>query len=252
MKQAVISPFTVRLAKTEADQIAAQRLRYDVFVEELGGDGDGVDHIARREIDRFDDHADQMLAIDDASGQVVGVYRLFLPEAAARCGGFYSASEFDLTPLERSGKRLLELGRTCLHRDYRGGTVLSALWQGLAGYVTDNKVDLLFGVASFHGTDLAALAPSLSVLHHHYLAPPELRVTSRCPSFDAGQILPPDQLDRRAAMLAVPGLIKAYLRAGGMIGQGGFVDHDFNTTDVCVILDAHTAKLTRERKDGRA
>lgn len=228
--------FRIAMANSRADLHAAQRLRYEVFVAELGSDGPLVDHAARREVDQFDPHFDHMLLHDDAAGgAVVGVYRMLTPEGAAAVGQYYSDDEFDLTPLRRTGRRLLELGRSCLHPDYRGGAAMMHLWTALAGYVRRQKVEILFGTASFHGTDPQHLAAPLSLLHHRHLAPPELRVTARGAA--PLDLLPEGAFDRKAAMVQVPSLIKAYLRLGGTVGQGAFVDHAFNTTDVCLILD---------------
>ncbi|MEO0936565.1 MAG: GNAT family N-acyltransferase [Pseudomonadota bacterium] len=227
--------FRVALAGSEAELRAAQRLRYDVFVDELGGDGPLVDHDARLERDRFDPFFDHLLLHDDAAGHVVGVYRIMGQEAAARAGQFYSEDEYDLAPLHASGRRLLELGRSCLHKDYRGGAGMMHLWSALAAYVAERQIDILFGTASFHGTDTGALAAPLSLLHHRHLAPEALRVRAR--SGTAMDLMPEDQIDRRAAMRAVPSLIKAYLRLGGTVGEGAFIDHAFNTTDVCLVMD---------------
>lgn len=236
------SDFDVRLARTDADLRAAQNLRYQVFVQELGGDGPQVDHAAELEQDAFDAHADHLLLEDLRTGQIVGVYRLMLPDMAARAGRYYSADEYDLSALEASGKRLLELGRSCLHRDYRGGIAMHHLWQALADYVEAHDIDLLFGVASFHGTDIHALAAPLSLLHHRHLAPPEIRVRARDKSFQSMDLVKEAHLDRKAAMLQIPSLIKAYLRLGGGVGFGAYVDHAFNTTDVCLIMD--TSRLS--------
>jgi L-ornithine Nalpha-acyltransferase len=174
----------LRLAASEVDLLAARRLRYAVFVEELGGDGPLVDHARRLEQDRFDPFFDHLVLVDDrrdagALDHVIGVYRVMRDDQARAGAGFYSAGEYDLGPLERSGRRLLELGRSCVHRDYRGGTAMLHLWTGLAAYVRDHGIEILFGVASFPGTDTAALAQPLSYLHHHHLAPPALRVQAR-------------------------------------------------------------------------
>ncbi|ETX13100.1 ornithine-acyl-ACP acyltransferase [Roseivivax halodurans JCM 10272] len=238
--------FTIRLAETEADLRAAQKLRYDVFVDELGGAGEGVDHAARVECDRFDAACDHLMLIDETRGDaVVGVYRLMRDDQAEAFGQFYCDDEYDLSVLRASGRRLLELGRSCLHADYRGGAGMMHLWQGLADYVARHRIDVLFGVASFHGTDPDALAHPLSNLHHRHLAPPELRVRSR--DFQRMDLLPEDALDRRRAVLETPALIKAYLRLGGVVGEGAFVDHAFNTVDVCLVMD--TARLTPRGRD---
>lgn len=232
--------FELRLAQDDDDLRAAQRLRYVVFVEELGGDGPLVDHDARLERDEYDAHYDHLLLIDTtrtAPDHVVGVYRFLRDDQAAAAGGFYVEGEYDLTALKSSGRKLLELGRSCLHPDHRGGMAMMHLWNGLAEYVLDHGIEVLFGVASFHGTDVDALAQPLSYLYYNHLAPEDLRVTSLPQHYQKMDVLPRDQVDRKAAMMATPQLIKGYLRLGGFVGDGAFVDHAFNTTDICLVMD---------------
>jgi putative hemolysin len=242
MMTAEDSPYILRLATTANDLTAAQRLRYEVFVVELGGTGPLVDHAARLERDAFDPFFDHLVLVDrrrDPAGldHVIGAYRVLPGDRRAAAGQFYSESEYDLTPLLASGRRLLELGRSCVHADHRGGTAMFHLWNGLADYVLDRGIEVLFGVASFHGTDIAALAAPLSWLHHHHLAPPDMRVRARPPHRQEMDLIPADRLDRKSAMAATPALIKAYLRLGGFVGDGAFVDRAFNTTDVCLVMD---------------
>ncbi|WP_342070979.1 GNAT family N-acetyltransferase [Yoonia algicola] len=235
--------FETRVTCAPHDIRAAQRLRYDVFVAELGADGPMVDHTARLERDGFDDHAAHILLLDKArpeDDQVVGVYRVLTAKMAQAAGGFYCEAEYDLTPLYQSGRRLLELGRSCLHRDYRGGAGMLHLWQALAGYVDTHQIDVLFGVASFHGTDVQGLAAPLSHLHHKYLAPKALCVTAKGPTAIGMDMQPPETIDRIAAVRDIPALIKAYLRLGGKVGADAFVDHAFNTVDICLILEKDT------------
>ncbi|MES0827296.1 GNAT family N-acetyltransferase [Ruegeria sp. SCP11] len=238
--------FTVKLAETGDELRAVQRLRYDVFVRELGGGGEMVDHEAGLEQDKFDPYFDHMLAIDNLTNEIIGVYRLLPGERAAELGQFYSEDEYDLTVLKQSGRKLLELGRSCLHPNYRGGTAMYHLWNGLAAYVTEREFEVLFGVASFHGTDIQELAQPLSMLHHNHLAPPDLRVRAQPEVFAPMDLVAPEDLNRRAAMVQVPALIKAYLRLGGFVGEGAFIDHAFNTTDVCLILD--TARMNERQR----
>ena len=245
-------PFTLRLAKDARDLRAAQRLRYRVFVQELGGSGPLVDHAAQIEQDEFDPYFDHLLLIDprrdaDDLEDVVGVYRLLPSDRLALSGRFYSETEYDLTALKTSGRRLLELGRSCVHPDYRGGTAMFHLWNALADYVLDRQIEVLFGVASFHGTDIAALAQPLAYLHHNHLAPPALRVVARPEHAQAMDLIPVAQLDRKAAMAGTPALIKAYLRLGGFVGQGAWVDHAFNTTDVCLVMD--TERMSAKHRE---
>ena len=238
--------YEVRMARDADDLRAAQRLRYGVFVEELGAGGDHVDHAARLEADPFDAHCDHLLLLDHGrGGAVVGAYRLMSGERAVAGPGFYCAAEYDLGPVLSRGRRVLELGRSCLHPDYRGGAAMHHLWSALAAHVQATGTEILFGVASFHGTDVAALAQPLACLHHGHLAPPDLRARSRV--FQPMDLLPADRVDRKAAMLGTPALIKAYLRLGGFVGEGAFVDHAFNTTDVFLVMD--TARINPQALD---
>lgn len=239
--------FRVKLATSEDEIRAAQALRYRVFIDELGGDGPLVDHQARLERDRFDPFYDHLLLMDDEkNGDVIGVYRLLRGEQAQAAGQFYSEDEYDLTPLKSSGRRLLELGRSCLAPEYRGGAAMYHLWNGLAQYVAEHQVEILFGVASFHGTDPAPLAQSLSLLHHRHLAPEAIRVRAKEEHYQSLDLIAPENLDRRAAMVQVPALIKAYLRLGGYVGDGAYIDHQFNTTDVCLIMDTERLNDTQK------
>ncbi|MEO9575305.1 MAG: GNAT family N-acyltransferase [Tateyamaria sp.] len=245
--------FRVALARTDEDLRAAQGLRYDVFVEELGGGGPLVDHDQRLERDRFDPFFDHLILFDDAAdARVAGVYRMLRGEKAEQAGSFYSEDEYDLAPLKATGRRLLELGRSCVHVDYRGGRAMFHLWNGLAEYVADHDIDILFGVASFHGTDVDDLAAPLSLLHHRHLAPEPIRVTARASHAANMNLIDPDQIDRRAAMVQMPALIKAYLRLGGVVGEGAYIDHSFNTTDVCLIMDTGAMSERQQRIYGVA
>ena len=231
---------TTKLAKTDADIASVQRLRYDVFVRELGASGPMADHATQLERDAFDQHAAHLMLLDRncADGdQVVGTYRLMTNAMAQEAGQFYCESEYDLTPLYRENKRLLELGRSCLHPDYRGGTGMMQLWAGLGEFAQEADIDVLFGVASFHGSDIAKHAAALSMLHHRHLAPASLRVQARGKNARRMDLIAADNLDRVQAVRQLPALIKAYLRLGGTVGQGAYVDHEFNTVDICLILE---------------
>lgn len=239
--------FEVRLADSDAERRAAHRLRYEVFVNELGGDGPMVDHAERLEMDRFDPYFDHLILIDHhAGGAVVGVYRLLRDDQALRAGQFYSEDEYDLTALKSSGRRLMELGRSCVAAPYRGGAAMYHLWQGLAAYVDRHGIEILFGVASFHGTDPKALAAPLSLLHHRHLAPERLRVRTQQDHYQPMNLMAYDDINRPAAMRQVPALIKGYLRLGGYVGDGAFVDHEFNTTDICLVMDIERLNETQK------
>lgn len=252
--------FTLRLARNERDLLAAQRLRYRVFVEELGGDGPMVDHEAKLERDAFDPIFDHLILIDERRdsktfSDVVGVYRLLPGQRLGKEGRFYSEDEFDLSDLRGSRRNLLELGRSCVDQAYRGGTAMFHLWNGLAEYVQENRIEVLFGAASFHGTDIAKLTQPLSYLHFNHLAPEGLRVKAIGQQAQRMDLIAEAEIDRKAAMLGTPALIKAYLRLGGYVGEGAYIDRKFNTTDVCLVMD--TERMSSKyrtfytRKQGR-
>lgn len=237
-----VSRLSVRLARNSRELAAIQRLRWQVFVEEMGAAVD--DAAAGFERDPYDAWCDHLLVTDcdplTGEEQVVGTYRLLRESVARRHHGFYSAGEFDLGPLVRHSREgvgeLLELGRSCVLPPYRTSQTISLLWRGISQYLAEHRITCMFGCASFAGTDPQVHAASLSYLAHHYLAPAEQR-----PSLLPGKGVPlaqrePGTYDERRALLGLPPLIKGYLRAGARFGEGAFVDHAFRTIDVCVIL----------------
>ncbi|MGL4542272.1 MAG: GNAT family N-acetyltransferase, partial [Polymorphobacter sp.] len=174
-----IGHLEVRLAQSGVEVAAAQALRYRIFYDEMGAQPTPAMRASRRDIDRHDNVCDHLLVIDhDAGARVIGTYRLLRQAVAAAHGGFYSASEYDLSPLlvqARAGGQLLELGRSCVAPKYRNPATISLLWRGIASYLQIHGIGHLFGCASLHGADPAAHAAELSYLYHNHLAPPELR-----------------------------------------------------------------------------
>ncbi|HEY0836986.1 MAG TPA: GNAT family N-acyltransferase [Azospirillum sp.] len=251
------SSLEVRLAADAREIDAAQALRYRVFHDEMGATlASGV---AGRDVDAFDAACDHLVILDHEAapgGAVVGTYRLMRRSMAERCGGFYTATEFDIAPLLAYPGELLELGRSCVDPVYRTGATMQLLWQGISAYVLRHGVGLMFGCASLPGTDLDALAPALAYLHRNHLAPPALRaraLSGRRVDLDplAVRAASGDEVaarfEPRAGTAGLPPLLKGYLRVGGFIGDGAVVDHAFNTTDVCLIvpMNALSGKYAR-------
>lgn len=236
-----LSRYRVKLAEGEAERAGAQRLRYRVFVEEMGAQASPEEHALRQEWDEFDPHYEHLIMVDrtvsDPLDRVVGAYRLMRDEAARAGIGYYCATEYELGPIERSGRPTVEVGRSCVAAEHRGGPGMHLLWNALAEYVLERGIEIMFGVASFRGTDPEPIAEALSHLHHAHLAPEDIRVRARPEGFLAMDRLTPDEVVPARALAAVPPLIKAYLRLGGFVGEGAFVDRDFNTIDVCLIMD---------------
>lgn len=229
----------VRIARSEEEITAAQALRYRIFYEEMGARPTLAMQAARRDIDDYDAICDHLLVIDhgaDGRPQVVGTYRMLRQSIAEAHRGFYSAGEYDLSPLLAAGHggQLLELGRSCVAAEHRTPTTISLLWRGIATYLAAHGISHMFGCASLHGTDPAAHAAELSYLYHHHLAPEPLRAKAL---IDVPMdLLAPGSYDVKVAQRALPPLIKGYLRVGAMVGDGAFVDTQFNTVDVFVVM----------------
>ena len=241
----------VRLASGAADIDAVQALRYRIFYQEMGARADADTTRSQRDRDIYDTIADHLLVIDHALGEgpenVVGTYRLIQRGGARRIGQFYSASEYDISRIEALPGRILELGRSCVDIGYRSRSVMQLLWSGIASYVFMHQIDLMFGCASLPGTDPDHIAPELSYLHYHHLAPPEIRPRALPHRYVDMARLDRDQINPAAALNQLPPLIKGYLRLGGFVGDGAVVDTQFNTTDVAVVVktDLVTEKYYR-------
>ena len=230
----------VRIATTAAEIDAVQALRYRVFYDEMGAQADVTTQATRRDRDTFDAVADHLLVVDHAIGPgaegVVGTYRLIQREAAAKLGRFYTADEYDITPVEAFPGRVLELGRSCVDAAYRGRVAMQLLWRGIAAYVFHYQIDLMFGCASLHGTDPDALAAELTYLYYNHLAPPAVRLRAHPQRYVDMRRLLPHMLDSKRVQAQLPPLIKGYLRLGGFVGDGAVIDRQFNTTDVAVVV----------------
>ncbi len=234
-------PLCVRLAESAADIDAAQALRYRVFYEEMAAKPSPEAARLRRDADEFDAVCDHMLVIDrrrenDGTGGVVGTYRVLRRAEAEAFGRFYSAAEYDISPLIAYRGEILELGRSCVDAAYRNGLTMQLLWRFIAAYVYHYDIEIMFGCASLPGTDPQALALPLAYLHHFHLAPPALRPKALAERYVSMAQLSADAVDRKAALAKLPPLIKGYLRLGGFVGDGAVIDHQFNTTDVSIVV----------------
>lgn len=240
----------VRLATRREEIDAAQALRYRVFYEEMSATPDAAMRAQRRDVDRFDEFCDHLLVIDHAlagevgdgpvpADAVVGCYRLLRQDVAEAHGGFYTAGEFDIEPLlTRAGPsmKFLELGRSCVLEPYRTKPTVELLWHGIMHYVALHGLDVMFGCASFEGTDPAELALPLSYLHHFHGAPPDWHVRALPERHVEMNLIPKDEVDLRGALRALPPMIKGYIRAGCYIGDGAVIDEQFGTTDVLILF----------------
>ncbi len=241
----------VRLAVSQDELDAVQALRYRVFYEEMGARADAETASSHRDRDEYDAIADHLLVVDhnlgEGPGSVVGTYRLIREEAAARHGGFYSESEYDISALRDFPGRKLELGRSCTAAAYRSRAVLQLLWRGIAAYVFHYGVDLMFGCASLAGTDPDGLGAELTYLATHHMAPAAIRPRALPSRYVEMRRTDPAGLNPKQALLRLPPLIKGYLRLGGFVGEGAVIDEQFNTTDISIVVqtDLVTEKYYR-------
>ncbi|WEX11752.1 GNAT family N-acetyltransferase [Chelativorans sp. AA-79] len=238
-----IGPLVVRLARDADEVAAAQSIRFRVFYQEMGAKQAAVEAQEQHDADRFDAVCDHLLVIDTSLvgaewDRIVGTYRLLPQEQALASGGFYSEAEFELKTLlaRHAGRRFLELGRSCVLPAYRSKRTIELLWQGIWAYCRRRNIDVMTGCASFHGTIPAAHAQALSFLAHFCQAEGPWYLRAKDERYVSMDLMPREAIDAKAALSAMPPLIKGYLRLGAKFGDGCVIDRDFFTTDVFVIL----------------
>ncbi len=218
---------------------ASQKLRYQVFFEEMGAIPTGDIKAQKRDFDIYDDICDHLLVVEhlpDNKAHVVGTYRLLRSEPMKKVGHFYSESEFDISPIKKYDGNILEVGRSCVDKNFRNRAVMQLLWRGIGAYVAKFDIALMFGCASFHGTDPKEHAMALSYLHHYHLAPENLCPAALPSRFINMNLMEKEAVDTKQAFTMLPALIKGYLRLSGYIGLGAVIDPEYNTTDVSIVV----------------
>ncbi len=237
----------VRLAEPEAEIDAAQALRYRIFYDEMGANPTPNRKKLARDVDPYDEICDHLLVIDTARGtpaapEVVGTYRLLRGAVAEASAGFYSEDEFDLAGLLHHSGEIMELGRSCINAEYRRRGAMQLLWRGIADYIFSHDIAVMFGCGSIHGTDVNEARRVLAYLHHYHLAPKGLRPRALESRYVEMNTMKKKHFDAKQAEAELPPLLKGYLRLGGYVGAGAVIDHQFNTIDVCVVVE--TEKVT--------
>ena len=229
----------VFIASRPEEILASQELRYRVFFEEMGAKPTPEIAASKHDQDAFDDVCDHLLVIEhqaDGTLRVVGTYRLLRREGMKKIGHFYSESEFNISPIARLSGEILEVGRSCVDPQFRNRSVMQLLWRGIGAYVAKFNIVLMFGCASFHGTDPKEHAMALSYLYHYHLAPPELRSEALPARYVEMNLMPKEAVNVKEAFNSLPALIKGYLRLSGYIGRGAVIDEEYNTVDVGIVV----------------
>ena len=252
-QEITLGNFVIKLANKKSELKKAQALRYSVFYKEKKAKPSFPKKMMRLDYDKTDKFADHLIVIDKkrkgSKNKIVGTYRLIRGDVALSFGGFYTSSEFDLTNILNSyqHKEILELGRSCVHKDYRNGTIMNLLWKAIAEYIKLYDIKVLLGCASFPGTDIQEYLKELSYLRSNFSLPEKISVKSlrnnNYPVYNEGNIYESDL--RTFAKL--PPLIKGYLRVGGRVSESFFVDYDFNTIDFCIVVQ--TVNIDKKYKN---
>ncbi len=238
-----VRDFEVRLTRTKEERRQVRQLRYDVFVEEEGASATEEQKNLREEYDSYDRFAEYLAVFHN--GRVVGTYRIINRDAAEKMGGFYTETEFDISKIKKSGANIAEMSRACVDPAYReNALVMRLLWAGLGEYIMRNKIGIVFGVASWAGTNPAMSAQAISYLYYNHLSPLSLRATVEPTKLAPGvnpkltrmNILPAVFVDAAEARRQMTPLVKGYLRINATFGRGVFIDKPFNSYDVFVML----------------
>jgi L-ornithine Nalpha-acyltransferase len=232
----------VFVASSQRDIEASQRLRYQVFVEEMGAKASPENHALKRDIDEFDAVCDHLLVAEhmpNGGYRIVGTYRLLRSESMQKIGRFYSEGEYDISPIKTFDGNILEVGRSCVDPEFRNRSVMQLLWRGIGAYVTKFNVGVMFGCASFHGTNPKEHAKALSYLHHYHQAPEAICPRALPSRYVDMNLLPKEAINVKEAFTSLPPLIKGYLRLSGFIGAGAVIDSEYNTTDVSIVVMTH-------------
>lgn len=247
-----MNSFLIRIAEKKDDLLAAQRLRFDVFNREMGK-GLASSVSSGLDCDEYDALCDHLLVVDAGNGIVVGTYRLLLRSRLKKGIGFYSEREFDLGRLLRLKGEILELGRSCVHRDYRNNRILRLLWGGILRYVSDHRVHYMIGCPSLYTRDIRELSAVYALMRRDYWSPSRFRVfphpENRCNGLDAGVSV--DGNEKRI-FLKLPSLLRSYLKVGARVCGAPAVDEEFGTVDLFILLDTRRISAAYLRRLGLA
>jgi putative hemolysin len=231
---------TLKIAETPEEIIAAQELRYQVFYQEMGAIPTVEMKALGREVEAYDPFCQHLLVIDQSDPldkKVVGTYRLLmLDDARAKGINLYTETEYDISKLKATGKRIMEVSRSCVLEAYRSKMAINLLWRGICDFVVANKIDYLIGVPSLQGVNLEEHAKTLAYLKAFHMADESI-----CPKvidefYNPLPDLDKSTIDVKREFIKLPPLLKGYLRVGALVGDGAYVDRQFNTIDVVIIV----------------
>lgn len=242
-------PLEVHLTSRMMDLFKAMRLRYEIFYEEMAAKPRTLAHMLRLDRDPYDKICDHLLVFDTNAKrkvfyksrkfQAIATYRILREDIAQKTLGFYTQREYDLEPLLKAKSpqyRFMELGRSCVRKEYRSKRCIELLWHGLWTYAQEQNIDVMIGCASFDGTDPHQYSQALSYLYHYAVPQNDWLCKAHTEFYYPMNLIPKDKVHIEKALRQMPPLIKGYLRLGAFVGDGAVIDKEFGTTDVLIIL----------------
>ena len=236
--------YVARLAETAADVERAQRLRYLAFIETRGASGrpDGL------EADAFDSLCRHVLVEEVRSGTLVCCFRLLPLRGGAEIGQSYSAQYYNLSALTTFDGPMVEMGRFCIHPQWRDPDILRVAWGAMTRFVDETGVEMLFGCSSFDGTEAGDYLDAFAMLKEKHLAPRRWLPRVKAPNvFRFARVLRRKRPDLKRAMLKMPPLLRTYLVMGGWVSDHAVVDRDLNTLHVFTGLEIRAIPPARKR-----
>ena len=244
----------IKLAETNSEIKYAQSLRYSVFYKEKNAKATLSKKMLRRDYDKIDRFADHLIVIDknrrNFQNKIIGTYRLMRGDLANQYGGFYTSTEFNLSNILQLYKNneILELGRSCVHKKYRNGTTINLLWKAIANYISIYDIKILLGCVSFSGTNVMDFSDELGYLKRNHSLQSELSVKSLDVNIYPINNSKNKNVSDLKLFIKLPPLIKGYLRVGGKVSESYFVDYDFNTIDLCVVVQTNDINNKYKKK----
>jgi putative hemolysin len=240
--------YAARLAETEADLRRAQELRYLSFVQARGLARDPAGDGAPRDADAFDLRCRHILVEEVKSGTLVCCFRLLPLSNGAEIGESYSAQYYNLAALAAFDGPMVEMGRFCIHPDWRDPDILRVAWGAMTRFVDETGVEMLFGCSSFHGTEAEAYHDAFAMLKDRHLAPKRWLPRVKAPNvFRFAKALRRFRPDAKQAMQAMPPLLRTYLLMGGWVSDHAVVDRDLQTLHVFTGLEIRAIPPARAR-----
>lgn len=230
--------YLARLAETEADVRAAQRLRFRAF--RRGADGG-------RDTDAFDRLCAHVLIEEAHGGRLVCCFRLLPLKDGADIGRSYAAQYYDLSALHGFAGRMAELGRFCIDPSVSDADILRVAWGAMTRFVDEHDIEMLFGCASFAGIGTQAYLDAFAMLSERHLAPSRWLPRVKAPDVFRFARFRRRGTDARRAMLTMPPLLRTYLLMGGWVSDHAVVDRDLNTLHVFTGLEIRAIPPARAR-----